>query len=898
LTNAEDISIGPEPNEDCATEAAPPSSQRILETLPQLIWTCDPDGQCDFVGPQWAYFTHEAESEFLGSGWANFVHPDDKPVILERWAHSVRTGTDLYTAFRMRRHDGQYRWFHVHGRPIRDGSGKVTKWVGANLDVHAAHEMSAALEFEKQRLARIVATAPGAFCAFEESPTGQLRCSYASSGVEQIFGLPPEALVSDANRIWELIHPADVDRVKATSAASARTGSEWACECRVLHAEKGKIWIEAHGVPSREPDGSVTFHTFLRDVTDRKRLERRVRLRSDALENSLAAFGIVSREGKLLYVNATYLKLWGYDRLEEVVGTVPTSHCVDRDLPKTIVRLVAQNGSCSVEFTARRKDGSTFEVLMSVQQSIDEQGAEIYLATAIDITERKRAEQALRDSREQMVAALEAAGTGTWQLDARTNVIWADDAALKLCGRTREEVGQGELERALSFVHPEDRARIQQELAGFLKQGDEALLELRILRNDGSVRWIGVKGRANRDADGLPVQLRGAIIDITDRIRAQESQRLEALGTLAGGIAHDFNNMLLAIAANTALAAADLPREHPVQEYLTEIERAGTRASQLVQRILTFSRPEAHELRMLQLRCETEEALRLLRATVPAMIEIRTQFAADLPAVRADSTQIHQIVINLMTNAVHAVGPRGGVIDVRLESVRVSPQLSGSVSGLRPGRYARLTVSDNGCGMDRGTMERIFDPFFTTKPSGQGTGLGLSVVHGIMKSYDGAVAVYSEPNRGAAFHLYFPAHQCAEDTPIPRAPEVPAGRGQRVLYVDDERPLVRVTTRILQRLGYVVTGFSEPAEAVKVFRSRPNDFDVVVTDLSMPGMSGLDFAREVLTLRSDLPILMTSGYVSPDDRDAAIALGIRELIAKPAVMEQLGHALARLFPSP
>jgi len=769
-------------------------------------------------------------------------------------------------------------------------------WTRAQIGPHAEHEMRGADEFEKERMARMLAAAPGAFGAFQQR-AGRLVCTYASPGIEEIFGLTPEAMVADSDRIWQSIHPADAERIRTTSAESARNMAVWDCEYRVFHPSKGEIWVDAHALPAAEPDGRVTFYTFLRDVTERQRLERRIRLRSDALANSLNAFGIVHPGGKIQYVNAAYLKMWGYDRLEEVVGSSTAEHCVDRSVLRELNERVERDGSYVLEFTALRKDGSTFETLMSVQKSIDEDGAPIYLATAIDITERKRVELELRESRAQLVAALEAANTGTWLLDVRENVVWVDDAALIVCGRTREEIGSGNFDDLFSFVHAEDRARIRQELERLIEEGTEALLEFRILRNDGAVRWIGVTGRAERDTSGSPLRVRGAVVDITQRKRAQESQRLEALGTLAGGIAHDFNNILLAIAANTSLALAELPRAHPVQEHLEEIQRAGTRASQLVQRIVTFSRPEPQQLSALQLRPVAEEALKLLRATVPATVEIRTEFPDSLPAVRADSTHIHQLIVNLVTNAVHAVAPRGGVIVLRLEAERITRELSASVAGLRPGRYVRLTVTDNGHGMDRATVERIFDPFFTTKPAGQGTGLGLSVVYGIMKSYEGEVTVYSEPDKGSVFRLYFPALKTPGAAPPVKAPEIPVGRGQHVLYVDDERPLVRATARLLRRLGYVVTGFTDPILALEAFRARPHEFDVVVTDLAMPAMSGFDFAREVLKVRGSVPVLMTSGYVRPEDHETALAIGVRGLISKPESMTELGHVLGRLFES-
>jgi CheY-like chemotaxis protein len=370
---------------------------------------------------------------------------------------------------------------------------------------------------------------------------------------------------------------------------------------------------------------------------------------------------------------------------------------------------------------------------------------------------------------------------------------------------------------------------------------------------------------------------------------------VEALGTLAGGIAHDFNNILLAISGNAKLAMEDTDLIHPAQRSLREIARASARATSLVQRILAFSRQTEPRRELIQLRPAVQEALKLLRSTLPAMIEIRTDMSASVPWVKADSTQIHQVMMNLMTNSAHAIGAGGGVVTVRLDAVEQRADEPALADGLATGPYVRLSIQDTGCGMDRATLERIFDPFFTTKPAGQGTGLGLSVVHGIVRNHHGAITVESSPGLGTTFSLYFPAAGNGEHLTVPATPEPATGHGQRILYIDDEDAVVYLATRQLQRLGYAVIGFTDPGKALLAFRANPGSFDVVVTDVSMPGMSGFHLAQAILKLRADVPVLMTSGYVRPEDRDAAAKLGVHELISKPHTIDALGHALERLF---
>jgi CheY-like chemotaxis protein len=313
-----------------------------------------------------------------------------------------------------------------------------------------------------------------------------------------------------------------------------------------------------------------------------------------------------------------------------------------------------------------------------------------------------------------------------------------------------------------------------------------------------------------------------------------------------------------------------------------------------VRRILTFSRQQPQERKLMKLQPVVEEALKLLRASLPAMTEIRATFIPEEPAVLADATRIHQVIMNLGTNASHAMGEKG-VLEVREAMINVDADLARTSPELRVGRFVRLTVSDSGCGMDRETLARIFDPFFTTKPQGEGTGLGLSAVHGIMKANDGAITVYSEPDLGTAFHLYFPvAEGGVPEAAVPAAPP-PRGHGERLLYVDDEEPLVYLTTQVLGRLGYEVTGFVEAEAALEAFLAEPDRFDVIITDLSMPRLSGRDLAARILQVRPNIPIILATGYIRPQDTEGARRLGIRDLILKPNTVEDLSHTLYRIL---
>jgi PAS domain S-box-containing protein len=512
-----------------------------------------------------------------------------------------------------------------------------------------------------------------------------------------------------------------------------------------------------------------------------------------------------------------------------------------------------------------------------------------------DCSAERAGERLIRRSQEQLLALVEQAPVSMAMFDR-------DMCYLAASRRWRAQYGRADQDligRRHYDVHPDLPEKWKQAhrrgLAGEVLQEEEDLW----MRADGSKRWMRWAVHPWRTA---AEEVGGIIItneDATARKQMDElqlrSRKLEALGTLAGGIAHDFNNVLLAISGNVKLATLDLPPDHEAQTSLAEIAKASSRGAALVRRILTFSRPQERKVEVVQLKPVVEEALELLRATLPATIDISTDFTGEALAVEADPTQVHEVIVNLATNAAHAIGQRRGLIHVRLEPVQVSARLGRASPDLRQGLYSCLSVSDDGCGMNDAILERIFDPFFTTKLPAEGTGLGLSVVHGIMKTHGGAITVHSSPGKGTTFRLYFPATGLLVDVPAAPARDAAPGRGERVLYVDDDEALVALATRMLVRCGYEVIGYTDSADAVEEFRRRSPDFAAVVTDLSMPRMSGFELAREVLAIRPDVPIIMTTGYLRPEDQETAQRLGIRDLILKPDTAEELGHVLDRLF---
>ncbi len=457
----------------------------------------------------------------------------------------------------------------------------------------------------------------------------------------------------------------------------------------------------------------------------------------------------------------------------------------------------------------------------------------------------------------------------------------------------------------------------------FAQLTTQALLgEMTALTASGKELAVEVSVSFERHADGETTTVFAR--DLTGRKKAEahrseleaqlrESHKMQAVGTMAGGIAHDFNNILGAILGNVELAKADCAAGSPVLESLLEIDKAGRRARDLVRQILTFSRNEPPQRSAVSLAEVVHDTERLLRVTLPPAIELHMQLQAGLPPVLADATQVEQALLNLCTNAVHAIGTERGSIHVEAATVQPDQRLTERL-GLAPIDYVALTVRDTGPGMDAATLERIFEPFFTTKPVGQGTGLGLAVVHGVMRTHEGGVDVQSAPGQGSRFTLYFPvatgatagaqpspaaqAVPLAAATSAPEPAEPPGGapgKKHHVMYVDDDQALVFLVQRLLRRRGYEVSGYTDPHEATAALRAAPQAYDLLVTDYNMPGFCGVDLVREARLIRPDLPVALASGYVTAEIEQAALAEGAQALIHKPNDVEELCATVQRLI---
>jgi len=625
----------------------------------------------------------------------------------------------------------------------------------------------------------------------------------------------------------------------------------------------------------------------------------------------------VSENGRILDFNAEALRAFGYTR-EELIGT-ELVRLVAPESRAAVATAVAANSDALYVLTFLHKDGSRFEAEAQAKVVVIG-GRHLRLTVLRDITARRQSEESLHDSQLRLRLAMGMARLGQWELDLAANRFTFDDTFLQLLGTNAVQEGGHTMmadDYARRFIPPEEMAVVGREIAAASATTDpdyNSRVEHRFIRADGSRGIMLVQIAVVKDAAGRTVRTYGVNQDVTEQRQAeqqrirletqlQQAQKMEALGTLAGGIAHDFNNILTGILGQLQLTEMDIPPGHPSRAGLAEAAKAGRRARELVARILAFSRHNPRDRKPLALGPVISEALQLLRASLPATIEIRPQIAPDCPPVLCDSAQIHQILMNLGTNAVHAMRERGGVLTVSLARVSPSTEVRRQHPQVRAEHIVRLSVRDNGSGMDETVLKRIFEPFFTTKETGQGTGLGLTMVYSIIQDHLGAIVAESTPGKGTVFDLYFPAAAGAARPVNPTTPPLVLptgqfGRGRRLMLVDDDEDVRGVGASMLRRLGFLPAVYASPLEALSAFRAAPGEVCAVLSDLTMPGLTGVELARQLTLIRPGLPMILASGYLDNQAMVDAKQSGVNHIIRKPFELHDLATQLRAVLGEP
>jgi PAS domain S-box-containing protein len=524
------------------------------------------------------------------------------------------------------------------------------------------------------------------------------------------------------------------------------------------------------------------------------------------------------------------------------------------------------------------------------------------LREARERMELSRAAEALRRSEAYLAEAQRLSHTGSFGWNASSGEIYWSDETYRMVGFDRSTTPNFEL--VYQRIHPDDRAFVRRILDCAFRDGTDVDFEHRFLMPDGSVKYVRVLAKAVRDESGN-LEYIGAAMDLTDQKweqaererleqRLRQAEKMEAVGRLAGGIAHDFNGVLAGVYAYGEMLVEEAPAGSPLKRYAQNVLTAAVRGRELVEQILTYSSSQHGKREPVDIARVVAEALELVRGSIPMGIRLAANGSESPLVVTGDATRLHQVVMNLCANAIQSMSGDGS-LHVSLEAPDISTERALSHGTLRPGRYVRLTVKDNGSGMDEPTLSRIFEPFFTTKEAGQGTGLGLSLVYAIVTDSGGAIDVKSAPEQGSTFTVHLP-HSL--DTLIALEAAAPAahrGHGERVLLIDNDEPVLAATAEVLSRLGYEAVSFSDSRAALAAFQAAPERFDVVVTDEAMPGLTGTGLAYMLRRHRPDLPIVLLSGYSGAIQTQQAFAAGVRELLTKPIRSHEMATTLARVL---
>jgi PAS domain S-box-containing protein len=847
------------------------------------------------------------------------LHPDDAESRARAADDYVVGRTPAFDGeWRVLRPDGSYGWIRTRGFCLRDETGRATRFAGSVSDIDAQKCAEAALRLSEQRYA----------LAMEASGEGHWDWNvasdefYADPHMLALYGFPPgTTFAGRADFLARLpLHPDDRPKWEAAAATHfAGTAARIDMEIRILRHGETR-WLHLTGLVSRDAAGEPRRWTgSVADVTDRRAAEDALRLSEHRYALAMEATGDGHWDWNIpadkIYVSPLLLDMCA---LPADITFASRSEWVDRfpfypgERPR-YEQAVAEHfagKTTRVDMDIRIVPrGETRWIHMTGRCSRDASGTPIRWAGAVtDVTARKRVDEELRARQEMLDLAQKGARAVAfeWRIGVGEGENrWSPD--LEAMYGIAPGSYDGTYESWKKLVHPEDWAKTREAIKAAQQSGDVDA-EYRVVHKTGAIRWLQAKGRMFFNSDGKPARIVGFMLDVTDRHLAEkelqrmeyqlrQAQRLESMGTLAGGIAHDFNNLLGAILGYGEMALRGAPAGSRLRRDLDSIMIAGERGRALVDRVLAFSRSGVGERVAVHVEEVVRETLRLFAAKMPDRIALEERLRAGRAAVMGDATQIHQVLMNLVTNAVQAMSS-GGTLRVSLDRASIHLPRVATTGTVAASDYVVLEVADTGSGIPPEVLDRIFDPFFTTKEVGVGTGLGLSLVHGIVTGLGGAIDVTTTVGKGSVFTVYLPCAGNVTDMRKPRKraePETRRGDRERVLIVDDEESLVRLATQTLSELGYTPVGFTASAAALDAFLADPKRFDAVITDESMPGLSGSELIRSVRQIRPTIPILLVSGYLSAMVVQRAREAGADEVLKKPLSARQLATSLGRLL---
>lgn len=848
-----------------------PSTKRWLEVNQTL---------CDIFG--------YPREELVEKSWAEITHPDDVDADVAEFDRVMRRESEGYKMDkRFIRKDGAVIYASIDVQCERNPDGSVERFFATVADITQRKRIEEALRASSDLLQNLARQVPGVIYQFRLYPDGRSSFPFASEAIWDIYEVTPEEVREDATVVFSRIHPDDLDAAAASIEHSARTLEPWQHEYRVVLPRQGVRWRSGLARPQKLEDGSILWHGFITDATERRAAqaaleesEQNLRVQIEHAPEAIVVFDIGA--GRFVDANQNALRLFKLDRealLRSGIAEVSPPFQADGqssiDAGMPLLERAMAGETPVFEWTHRTSDGHDVPCEVRLVR-LPSASRRLVRGSVTDITDRNRAQEDLRIKDQLIASSLH----GVAIADASGILSYVNDALLRLWGYASDAEVVGR--RATEFFDADALGDVGRALF------DEGAWqgELSASMKDGTPFDIELSANAMRDASGRVVKLMGSVVDLTDskRLQAQflQAQKMESVGRLAGGVAHDFNNLLTVMKGHLELALMQLPAADPIAADLGAVDRAVDSASALTQQLLAFSRKQIIDPRVLDLNESVTRMHGMLKRVLGEDIELRLIAEPDLGLVKFDPNQSEQILANLAVNARDAM-PRGGQLTIETANIVLDARYAAEHPGVAPGEYVMLAVTDTGTGMSTDVKSHLFDPFFTTKEPGRGTGLGLAIVYGAVTQNSGHIEVVSEPEHGTTFRIFLPRAQAglsAEPARAADASAVPRGT-EIIVVVEDEEAIRMLSVRTLEGLGYRVLAYPTGTLALRAIADMTGPVDLVVTDVVMPEMNGRELADHLRALRPGLRILFVSGYAENVIANRNVAEGDVDFLAKP-----------------
>jgi len=869
----------------------------LAETTSDWIWETDLKGMYTYSNHKVTEFLGYEPEELIGKTPFDLMPIDESERVSDLFNTFLSSQSSFESMENVNIHkNGSHVVLETSGVPIFDNEGGLLGYRGIDRNITHRKNVEEDLRNSEAKHKALVKNIPG--MVYRASPDWSAEII---SGSADISGFTEKEMNTKEKNWLSIIHHDDIEKVFEEGSKLSQVQKNLVQRYRIITKEGDIRWVEDSKASIFSEKGDfIGIDGIVFDITKRKRAEEALKEGEKKYRNlyNNAQVGLARtsiRTGKVLTCNDKMAQIFNYENTDDFINEyVFSENYVDPKVRELMLnKMKTYELLNNVEAEYYGKDKSKVWVRFDTRFFPDKGYME---DVVVDITESRIGEEALRESENRFRDISLSMADWIWETNKDTKLTYISQSIKDVLGYSPEEL----IGKTPFDLMPEDESLRIKEIVSKLISKSENIKDLENwnVHKEGRKLFMLTNAIPIIDNKGNVKGYRGINKNITSQrkleAQLQQAQKMESIGTLAGGIAHDLNNILFPIVGYSEMLLEDISEESPFRDSLKKIYNSSLRAKDLVNQILTFSRQETNELKSIKVQSIIKDALKLMRSTIPTTIKIKSYIKADCCEIKADPTQIHQIVMNLTTNAYHAMEENGGELKVNFKEIEFGEQDLTDLE-LKPGIYNCLIVADTGVGMDKDLTDKIFDPFFTTKERSKGTGMGLSVVHGIVKNMDGAIHVYSEPGKGTEFHVYFPLAHAEKVQQETNAGMSIQGGTEHILLVDDEEEILTMGTKILERLGYQVTSFAHSIEALEAFSVNPDEFDLIITDMTMPNLSGDKLSTELIKIRSDIPILLCTGFSETISEKNAASLGIKGFLFKPIVMKELAQKIREVL---